>query len=284
MPTPADAIFLDRHASGSRGPNHPEEKITMQIDPRRHLEIEGTHNVRDLGGYETQDGRLTQWRRFLRADSLFDLPVASQQMLLDLDLRTVVDLRRGSELETAPSVFADSTELAYHHLDMIGEDPLEPFPAAAIEGADRYAQRTAGSYWLWLDRRQSSVRQILSVLAAPDALPALFNCAAGKDRTGCTAALLLGLAGVPDEVIAADYALSARFRVGIHLEELASKGERPDGYTWKDFRDEFVPDEAMSLVLRHLQQQYGGVEAYVRAIGLDAGQVDSLRAGLLDAD
>ena len=259
--------------------------MNMEIDPRRHLEIEGTLNIRDLGGYETEDGKgKTQWRRFLRADSLFDLPDASRQALVDLGLRTVVDLRRGSELEIAPSVLAGSTELAYHHLDMIGEDPLEPFPAPAVEGADRYAQRVATSYCQWLERRQPAVHQILGVLAAPGALPALFNCAAGKDRTGCTAALLLGLAGVPDEVIAADYALSARFRVGSYLEELASKGEPRVGYTWEDFRDEFVPDEAMSLVLRHLQQQYGGVEAYVRAIGLDTGQVASLRAGLLDAD
>ena len=257
----------------------------MEIDARRHLEIEGTHNIRDLGGYETEDGKgETQWRRFLRADSLFDLPDASRQALVDLGLRTVVDLRRGSELETAPSAFADSTAPAYHHLDMIGEDPLEPFPAPAAEGASSYAQRVGGSYCQWLERRQPSVRQILGVLAAPGALPALFNCAAGKDRTGCTAALLLGLAGVPDDVIAADYALSARFRVALHLEALASRGEQREGYTWEDFRDEFVPDEAMSMVLRHLRQQYGGVEGYVRAIGLEADQVDSLRAGLLDAD
>ena len=257
----------------------------MQIDPRRHLDIEGTHNVRDLGGYETENGKRTQWRRFLRADSLSGLSDASRQALVDLGLRTVVDLRRGSELEAAPSALADSTELAYHHLDMIGEDPLEPFPAPVVEGADnRYAKRVATSYCLWLDRRQPSVRQILGVLAAPDALPALFNCAAGKDRTGCISALLLGLAGVPEEVVAADYALSARFRVAVYLEELASRGERREGYTWEDFRDEFVPAEAMSLVLRHLQQQYGGVEAYVRAIGIESAQVDSLRAGLLDGD
>ena len=128
----------------------------MQIDPRRHLDIPGTHNVRDLGGYETEDGRQTQWRRILRADSLFGLPDASRRELVDLGLRTVIDLRRNSELEAAPSVLADSTELAYHHLNMIGEDDLEG-PSHPVEGP----ARTAAIYCLWLDLRQPSRMQIL---------------------------------------------------------------------------------------------------------------------------
>ena len=170
----------------------------MEIDPRRHLQIEGTLNIRDLGGYETEDGKgKTQWRRFLRADSLFDLPDASRQALVDLGLRTVVDLRRGSELATAPSVFAGSTDVAYHHLDMIGEGALEE-----AQPLRESVERMAHMYCLWLDRRQEPVGRILSVLAAADAVPALFNCAAGKDRTGVTSALLLSVAGVDDDVVA----------------------------------------------------------------------------------
>ena len=251
----------------------------MQIDPRRHLAIEGTYNVRDLGGYETADGRQTQWRRVLRADSLSGLPDASRRELVDLGLRTVIDLRRGSELEAAPSVLADSSGTSYHHLDMIGEDPLEG-PALPVEGP----ARTAGSYCLWLDLRQDAVRQILGVLAAPGALPALYNCAAGKDRTGVISALLLSLAGVPDEVINADYALSARFRLPAHLKYLASIGESSEGYTWENYRDEFVSEEVMALTLQHLHDKYGGPEAYLRTIGLKPDELDSLRAGLLDPD
>jgi protein-tyrosine phosphatase len=38
--------------------------------------------------------------------------------------------------------------------------------------------------------------------------PVVFNCAAGKDRTGLVAMLILGIVGVPDEVIVADFELS----------------------------------------------------------------------------
>ncbi len=61
--------------------------------PKRHLRLEGTYNVRDIGGYRTTDGRHTRWRRLLRADSLHRLTPASQAALVDYGVRTVIDLR-----------------------------------------------------------------------------------------------------------------------------------------------------------------------------------------------
>ena len=46
-------------------------------------------------------------------------------------------------------------------------------------------------------------------MADPDGCPLVFHCAAGKDRTGVLAALVLSTLGVPDPDVAADYALSA---------------------------------------------------------------------------
>ncbi len=46
------------------------------------------------------------------------------------------------------------------------------------------------------------------MLAQPATYPAVFHCFAGKDRTGILAAVVLGLVGVPDDVIVADYVLS----------------------------------------------------------------------------
>ena len=47
---------------------------------------------------------------------------------------------------------------------------------------------------------------MLHVIADSDAQPVVFHCAAGKDRTGLTSALVLGLCGVADELIVADFA------------------------------------------------------------------------------
>ena len=249
----------------------------MDIDPRRHLEIEGTHNVRDLGGYETRNGRQTRWGRFLRSDGLQEVTAAGRVKLLELGLKTVVDLRRGSELAIAPSVFAGSTDVAYHHLDMIGEGPLEEAQPLS-DGAERIAH----TYCLWLDRRPEAVGRILGTLAAPDALPALYNCAAGKDRTGVISALLLSVAGVEDDLIAADYTLSARFLLDRYLGFLEAEGNAQPEVSEEDYRHEFVPAAAMSQVMRHLHDEYGGAESYMRTVGLQGRQIERLRSGLLE--
>ena len=239
------------------------------MDPRRHLPLEGTLNVRDLGGYPTADGRTTRWRRFLRADGLHQLSDSARDELLGLGLRTVVDLRRDRELAERPSVFAASEGVDYRHVDFAGEGPIDP-SQPLLEGPERIGD----IYCQWLEVRRDQVRDTLRTLAAPGAVPALFNCAGGKDRTGVTAALLLGLAGVPDDVIAEDYGLSGWF--------LVHRLEEGDPRTAEEYQQEASPRRAMEIVLEHLNGQYGGVEPFVRSIGVPAEDVTRLRAGLLD--
>ena len=75
----------------------------MTQDPRRRIEIEGAYNVRDIGGYETADGRMTRWQMFLRADNVSTLPQHSQDTLTStFGIRTVIDLRRQDEIDGQP--------------------------------------------------------------------------------------------------------------------------------------------------------------------------------------
>ena len=140
--------------------------------------------------------------------------------------------------------------------------------------------RAAGHYARSLDLRQSQTYDILANMAQPDILPALFHCRGGQDRTGIIAALLLAPSGVPDETIAEDYALTSRFLVNMRLDE------QPDlsgaGYTWQQYQRENCPPEVMLRTLERLKELYGGVEGYVRAIGLTAEQIDTLRRAFVE--
>ena len=82
-----------------------------QSPPARHLKLEGTYNVRDVGGYLTTDGRITRWRRLLRADGLHRLTEEALRSLLSTGLRSIIDLRRPRETAHQPIVFATATTL-----------------------------------------------------------------------------------------------------------------------------------------------------------------------------
>ena len=52
--------------------------------------------------------------------------------------------------------------------------------------------------------------------------------------------------------------------------------------TWEQYQAEFCPPEGMIKTLQHLDDRYGGIEGYVRAIGLSDEQVESLRDALVE--
>jgi protein-tyrosine phosphatase len=227
---------------------------TATGQPGRHLPLDGTFNIRDLGGYLTAHGHQTRWRTLLRADSLHRLTPAALEVLVGYGVRTVIDLRWTHETLLAPNPLVASLTVRYHHLSMFGDEwPPERLPATY-----------ADVYRLMLDERQAQIGRILATLAGPGALPALFHCAAGKDRTGVIAALALALVGVPAATIAEDYALSAHYLAN------AYPGQPPVE----------CPPAAMLATLDHLETRHGGAERDLLAAGLTPADLTALRQAL----
>ena len=250
------------------------------LDPKRRLEIPGSYNIRDLGGYETRDGNRTRWGRLLRADSLHRLDAAAQEALLDYGLRTVIDLRKSAELQNLGHPFMRSDRVTWYHQNMVGDDPWRE--GESITRPEGIAEIKRRSYSLILDKRGPQVRETLSLLALPDSLPALFHCSAGTDRTGMIAALVLGIAGVPREVIGRDYSLSGRFLLARYLDD---NPEIPAGeISWQEYQARTCPPEVMLGVLEDLDERHGGVEGYARAIGLGDPQIEALREAVVEQD
>ena len=249
------------------------------MQPTRHLDIDGAYNVRDLGGYPTSDGRQTRWKTFIRAASLHALQPRAQAALIDYGIRTVIDLRRTIETEEAPNVFADSSQVTYRHQNMLGDERDVGEEDAAEKG--ELADYIMAAYTSWLDLLQPQIGRTLATLAEPEARPAIYHCAGGKDRTGLISALLLGIAGVPENVIAEDYALSARSLIDRYFAQQAPPESNPGNYTWEDYQREFCPPKAMLRVLDHVNEQYGGIESYVRTTGLNTDQIESIRTALV---
>lgn len=231
-------------------------------DLRRHLPIDGTRNVRDIGGYPTSDGRQTRWRRLLRSDELTCLPAHGMAQLREAGIAQVIDLRWPDELERSPSLFADDPAVRYRHVALLLDDPT---PLGGLAGMYRHV----------LDERLPQLVEIARALLEPAGLPAVIGCAAGKDRTGITIAVLLSLAGVPDDLVIADYALSAACFA-------APNGTIPPG-DWRHLPLAVdSPPEFMASALDHLHAVHGGARALLSSGGLLEVEIDALVDGLTE--
>ncbi len=269
MSTPPAAVVPDRGA--------PDPVVD---DARRVVPLDAVHNFRDLGGYRTDDGRQIAWGRLFRADGLYRLTADDLGVVDALGIRTVIDLRSSAEFDQHGHFPLERYPVAFHHLSIIdttwmaAETPdVDDTDAGAVEfltwaygdllaqGADRFAHA-------------------IQLLAMPGAMPAVFHCAAGKDRTGVLAALVLGTLGVDADTIVADYALTeaamVRMRAWVrehHPEMDQRMGETPS------FMLAAKP-EAMRNVLDGLRARYGSVRGYLSAIGVGHSVVDDLSAAL----
>lgn len=98
---------------------------------------------------------------------------------------------------------------------------------------------------------------------------------AGKDRTGCVAALLLTLAGVDRLDILADYQVSETYIRPV-IQWMRQTQENLPAYVGAS-RTEYLED-----CLNRLEGAYGSVPDYLRAAGLSKEQLDRLRRRLLE--
>ena len=133
-----------------------------------------------------------------------------------------------------------------------------------------------------LDIGAPALSEAFRTLAQSENLPAVFHCAAGKDRTGVLAAMVLSTIGVADHVIVADYAIS-----GTNMAELIErlKRDRPEALTaMNDQPSAYLaaPPEAMDRLLAHVNSEYGSMTGYVKSIGIDADVIEALASVLLD--
>lgn len=242
----------------------------------RELVWDGCLNVRDLGGHRTEDGAETQFGAVVRADSVRQLTEEGWQALVDYGIRTVVDLRMDEEREKDPPAGAPIDLL---HISLFDDDKavFEEVDAAA-EAAPDVASATREVYLLFLEHFKTNVAMAIRTVANAPEGGVVVHCMGGKDRTGLITALLLELAGVDDEQIAADYALSEerlRPRHELWFAEAETEAELE-----RLRRIAQTPAASIVGVFDELARRYGSVEGYLRDAGLSDEDLARARARL----
>ncbi|MBI2940549.1 MAG: tyrosine-protein phosphatase [Chloroflexi bacterium] len=236
------------------------------------LHWDGCLNARDLGGYPTTDGSETRVGAIVRTDDLWQLTAAGHAAVVGYGVRSIVDLRTPQEVAQCPNPFARPGPHGIVYVNVSFIDPAAAPPPDVATLADDYIRM--------LDRFRLSVAAATGAIAhGPDGT-VVVHCVAGQDRTGLISALLLDLAGVQREVIAHDYALSAKYRrprIADWLENGPGKRAERERQV-----ERYAPrPEVMHEVLVHLDRHYGGSEAYLREAGIAPADLTRLRDRLV---
>ena len=240
----------------------------------RHIRCEGAFNIRDIGGYRTSSGQTVRSGLVYRADGLHRIPPGGAAALGHLGWRTVIDLRTVGEVAAAAfrSEGVEVVNLPVLRATWGIPEATDIDPVAFL--SDHYLEM--------LDQGAAAIAASFAILGSPARLPAVFHCSAGKDRTGVLAALVLSVLGVPDEVVATDYHLSASAVERLVAWLNATTPDLSEEMSRQPKALLSCPPEAMHTFLRRVRERFGSVEGYLSGIGVGAGAVQQLRNVLLD--
>lgn len=233
----------------------------------RHLAWTGVYNARDLGGLATVDGTVTRRGAIVRSDSLQRLEAQGWEEVEAYGIRTVIDLRNESEIGADAARRPESIETLRIPLD-VSED--REFWDAWGNGPQFATPLYYGPH---LERFPERSAEVIGAIAAARPGGVVFHCQGGRDRSGQISMLMLSLAGVEPEAIAADYALSGERLRPLYL----AGGEEDEAPKIAEFLRE-RGTTASALIIDLLATV--DVETTLLEAGLEAGAVEALRRRL----
>ncbi|KAF9450637.1 hypothetical protein P691DRAFT_664908 [Macrolepiota fuliginosa MF-IS2] len=252
------------------------------------ITIPGVINVRDLGSYTstTFPGKMTKPGHLYRSAEVAGILPDGKALLKELNITKVFDLRSETEIHkyNTPLPEIDGVEIIhtpiFQTVDYSPEMMAKRYQLYASGKTEAFMEL----YSQILDHGGPAFGRILRHVRDKPNEGCLFHCTAGKDRTGIIAAILLNLAGVDDETIAKDYALTrvgrepAREMIMARLSKeplFASNNEAAlNMFTCRH--------ETMIAFLKLVEEKYGGFEEYVkRYVGLGDADISKIRDHIL---
>ena len=262
-----------------------DEQGNEVLAGERRLAMDGTPNFRDFGGYRTADGRQVKWGYLYRSGQLSNLSDRDVRLLASLELDLVCDFRRLDEQQGDPS------RLPPERTPRVASLPITPGSNARFfEEAEQPLDGRQAMFDFMLeinrdfaeDQTDTFARMFREILGQENAR-FLVHCAAGKDRTGFAAAMILLALGVPVEVVMRDYMLTGRFfRPERELERLRRK------YEMDHLGEECilpmleVREDYLRKALAVIERDYPSVERYLEEkLGVGPAELEELRARYL---
>ncbi|PHS24617.1 MAG: hypothetical protein COA84_08980 [Robiginitomaculum sp.] len=177
---------------------------------QRFIPLEGVHNFRDFGGWAAKNGQNVKSGLLYRSGHLSRASETDQATINALGLQTLADLRQPSEREREPNILPDPAPATIFETAHGG---YEDAPHLAFLREGNLTVQSVHDYMISAYQRipdephhQRIFADLFKQLRHGE--PVLIHCAAGKDRTGILAALILLSVGVDSDQVYEDYMLT----------------------------------------------------------------------------
>ncbi len=228
------------------------------------LDLETTYNTRELGGIPLGGNKHVKWNKVLRSDDISNISTQDIHRLKEYGITTVIDLRDQEEREKTGYVLADNQEFEKHYISlMITQDVVNISNIMETETT----LGLSDFYCLLLDYCKPAFKAIFSVFADQQKTGVLFHCAAGKDRTGVVAALLLNLLGAKDSDIIGNYEVTYSY---LFSNTTFDSSNIPQQFANSN-------RENMVTFLKKLKNDYGNAYNYFIDCGLTEAQLETIK-------
>ncbi len=235
-------------------------------------------NFRDMGGYPTKNGRRVKRGTLYRSGTMSMLTLEDERQLASLGIAVVCDLRRSGERAAQPTRWCEAAGARYLYRDYTASSGVLGELLRSTETSPDSMR--AAMLQLYRDialDHAYSFRMLFSQLLRGN-LALLFNCSAGKDRTGVAAMLLHHALNVPRECILSDYLITneADFDRIIATSRVMSEAARTRPKVLEPLLA--AHPDYLAAFIDELDEKHGGIDQYLADhVGVDVAAQRSLR-------
>ena len=269
--------------------------LADSVEDKRHVSLDGQSNFRDIGGYETADGRRVKWGVVYRSGELHKLSDSDVLKLESLGIKAVANFLTKKEIESRghdrlpdgvreislPMEAGNMGDLAEVVIEARSTGDFSKVPAEFNPEIHRLLITEAREYYA----------RLLRELADPNNRPMVYHCSHGVHRTGTATAILLSALGVPWETVREDYLLSNKYRkkeIDRRISELQLQAADtllvdPEQVDMTNIRAFYILEGSyIDASLDEAVKRYGSMDAYIReGLGITDEEITSLRKQLL---
>lgn len=223
--------------------------------------LKTTLNTRELGGYRIRGKKAyTKYNTIIRSDIQKHPSEEDLDFLRERNITTIIDMRGRKDVEKAPGGFVSAEGFDYYNI-----------PIDEGSGVPESVEAVPNSY-LEIAAAKNMARVFKTIASSPAGV--MFNCIAGKDRTGVVSALILLLCDVSEEDIIFDYMLTKECNKE-RLELIHKKFPDID-------MNIMIPNEKnIRKFLDLIIENYGDAQGYFTAIGVTEGEQMAIKDKLI---